>query len=75
MKIKPEAQLKMARFQFMKLKANNDVLCEAINIAENTLKSLSHESYKEKNLLPDCACHTVVDKAVEKIEELKSKLT
>ncbi len=38
MKIKAESQLKACRFQFMKLKASNDILCEAINIATEELE-------------------------------------
>jgi hypothetical protein len=46
-KINPEAQLKMCRFQFMKLKANNDLLCEAINLAEESLKFYAHSEHIE----------------------------
>lgn len=42
---KIEAQLKSCRFQFTKLNENNRVLCEAINLAEETLEDfkLGHE--------------------------------
>jgi len=67
MKVNPEAQLKMCRFQFMKLKKNNDILCEAINSAEEHLTSISKETgtpyAREAN------------EALEKIKLLKEKLT
>lgn len=72
MKVKAEAQLKSCRFQFWKLKANNDILCEIVNTAQDALGEIS---YHPPKILPDCACHTVSDKAITRIAELKEKLT